>query len=155
MSQPLGFSHPQFPNHVCKLKKKSLNGLKQSPRAWFSHPASRILALGFQGMRSNSSLFIYHSATVTIYFLIYVEDLIVIASQLSAIDDLLRHVKSDFAITCLGNLNFFLGAEVLPNSKGLILSQKRYVIDLLKKTKMLEAKPISSCHAANLKGSKA
>ena len=35
MSQPTGFSHPQFPNHVFKLKK-ALYGLKQSPRAWFS-----------------------------------------------------------------------------------------------------------------------
>ena len=30
MSQPPRFSHPQFPNHVCKLKK-ALYGLKQSP----------------------------------------------------------------------------------------------------------------------------
>jgi hypothetical protein len=32
MSQPLGYSHPQFPNHVCKLEK-ALYGLKQAPRA--------------------------------------------------------------------------------------------------------------------------
>uniref|UniRef100_A0A7N2LDJ6 Reverse transcriptase Ty1/copia-type domain-containing protein n=1 Tax=Quercus lobata TaxID=97700 RepID=A0A7N2LDJ6_QUELO len=143
MSQPPGFAHPQFPNQVCKLKK-ALYGLKQSPTAWFSCLSSRLLALGFRGMRSDSSLFIYHSAIVTIYFLIYVDDLIVITSQPSAIDDLLCHLKSDFTIKDLGNLNFFLAVEVLPNSKGLILSQKRYVIDPLKKTKMLEAKPISS-----------
>ena len=35
MSQPSGFSHPQFLDHVCKLKK-ALYGLKQSSRAWFS-----------------------------------------------------------------------------------------------------------------------
>ena len=143
MSQPLGFSHPQFPNHVCKLKK-ALYGLKQSPRAWFFCLSSCLLALGFRGMRSDSSLFIYYSAIVTIYFLIYVDDLIVIASQPSAIDVLLRHLKSDFTIKDLGNLNFFLAIEVSPNSKGLILSKKRYIIDPLKKTKMLEAKPISS-----------
>ena len=79
MSQPLGFSHPQFPNHVCKLKK-ALYGLKQSPRAWFSCLSSRLIALGFHGSRSDSSLFIYHSTAVTIYFLIYVDDLIVTAS---------------------------------------------------------------------------
>ena len=138
MSQPPGFSHPQFPNQVCKLKK-ALYGLKQSPRSWFSHLSSCLLALGFRGMRSDSFLFIYHSAIVTIYFLIDVDDLIVIVSQPSAIDDLLRHLKLDFTIKDLGNLNFFLAVEVLPNSKRLILSQKRYVIDPLKKTKMLEA----------------
>lgn len=36
MSQPPGFTRPQFLNHVCKLKKV-LYGLKQSPTAWFSH----------------------------------------------------------------------------------------------------------------------
>ena len=40
--------------------------------------------------------------------------------------------------------SYVLWVEVLPNSIGLILSQTRYIIDLLKKTKMLEAKPISS-----------
>jgi hypothetical protein len=32
MSQPPGFPHPQFPDHICKLKK-ALYGLKQAPRA--------------------------------------------------------------------------------------------------------------------------
>ena len=121
MSQPQGFSHPQFPNHVCKLKK-ALYGLKQSPRAWFSCLSSWLIALGFHGSRSDSSLFIYHSAAVTIYFLIYVDDLIVTASQTSAIDTLLRHLQLDFAIKDLGNLNFFLVVEVLPTTNGLLLS---------------------------------
>ena len=88
--------------------------------------------------------FIYHSATVTIYFLIYVDDLIVTASKPSAVDDLLCHLKADSTIKDLGNLNFFLGVEVLSNFTGLMLSQKHYILDLLRKTKMLEAKPISS-----------
>ena len=51
------------------------------------------------------------------------DDLIVTASQPSVIDDLLRHLQLDFAINDLGNLNFFLGVEVLPNSTRLLLSQ--------------------------------
>ena len=72
------------------------------------------------------------------------DDLIVTASKPSAFDDLLRHLKVDFAIKDLGNLNFFLGVEVFPNSTGLMLSQKCYILNLLRKTKMLEAKPINS-----------
>ena len=91
---------------------------------WFSRLSSWLFALGFHGSWSDSSLFIYHSAIVTVYFLIYMDDLIVIASQPSAIDALLHHLQLDFAIKDLGNLNFFLGVEVLPISNGLLLSQK-------------------------------
>ena len=72
------------------------------------------------------------------------DDLIITTSKPSAIGDLLCHLKTNFAIKDLGNLNFFLGVEVLPNSFGLVLSQKHYIIDLLRKTNMLKAKPISS-----------
>ena len=106
MSQPPGFVRPQFPKHVCKLKK-ALYRLKESPQAWFSRLSSYLLALGFRGSRVDSSLFIYHSATVTIYFLIYVDDLIVTASKPFAIDDLLCHLKTNFAIKDLGTFNFF------------------------------------------------
>ena len=58
MSQPPGFVHPQCPNHVCKLKK-ALYGLKQFPQAWFLRLSSHLLALGFGGSRSDSSMFIY------------------------------------------------------------------------------------------------
>ena len=78
------------------------------------------------------------------------DDLIVIASQPSAIDALLHHLQLDFAIKDLGNLNFFLGVEVLPISNGLLLSQKWYILDLLGKTKMLEANPLSSPMASSI-----
>ncbi|CAH9096026.1 unnamed protein product [Cuscuta epithymum] len=32
MRQPRGFVHPQFPNHICRLRK-AIYGLKQAPRA--------------------------------------------------------------------------------------------------------------------------
>jgi hypothetical protein len=34
MQQPLGYVHPNFPNHICRLQK-ALYGLKQAPRAWY------------------------------------------------------------------------------------------------------------------------
>ena len=34
MEQPLGYIDPQFPKHVCRLKR-ALYGLKQAHRAWF------------------------------------------------------------------------------------------------------------------------
>jgi hypothetical protein len=96
------------------------------------------------GSKANTSLFIYRTKTVTIYLLIYVNDIIITASDPAAITKLLKLLSVDFAVKELGDLHCFLGVEVNKVATGLLLSQKRYILDLLKKTKMHEAKPISS-----------
>ena len=55
MDQPQGFQNQQYPHHVCQLQK-SLYGLKQSPGEWFQKLTNRLLQLGFQGSKTNTSL---------------------------------------------------------------------------------------------------
>ena len=123
MSQPPGYHHPQYPTHVCKLNK-AIYGLKQAPRAWFSHLSTRLIALGFHGSQSNTSLFICRTSSFTMYVLIYVDDIIITSSSSDAIDTLLSQLHDDFAVKNLGPLKFFLGIEVLSNPNGAILSQQ-------------------------------
>jgi hypothetical protein len=153
MAQPPGFIHPQFPQHVCKLHK-ALYGLKQAPRAWFSRLSDRLLELGFVESRSNSSLFILHTPQCTTYILIYVDDILITSSQPHGTTNLLNTLRAEFAIKDLGPLHFFLGMEAIPTSDGLLLSQQRYILDLLKKSNMSEAKPIktpmSTAHTLSL-----
>ncbi|RVW20751.1 Retrovirus-related Pol polyprotein from transposon RE2 [Vitis vinifera] len=47
-----------------------------------------------------------------------------------------------FSLQDLGHLSYFLGVEVIPNDHGILLSQRRYIVDLLTRTKMMDAKPI-------------
>uniref|UniRef100_A0A2N9HMQ9 Reverse transcriptase Ty1/copia-type domain-containing protein n=1 Tax=Fagus sylvatica TaxID=28930 RepID=A0A2N9HMQ9_FAGSY len=152
MTQPPGYHHPSYPHHVCKLQK-ALYGLKQAPRAWFSRLSTRLIALGFHGSRSDSSLFIFKDSDVTMYVLIYVDDImddiIITCSKPSEIDALLHSLNADFAVKDLGNLNFFLGVEVIPNSHGAMLSQQRYILDLLTRTKMIDAKPVTTPMASS------
>jgi len=42
MQQPPGFHNPNYPDHVCKLKK-SLYGFKRAPRAWFNSLCSILM----------------------------------------------------------------------------------------------------------------
>jgi hypothetical protein len=130
MTQPPGFQHPQYPHHVCKLNK-ALYGLKQAPQAWFSRLSSRLLELGFHGSQSDTSLFIFRTTTLTMFVLIYVDDIIITSPSPEAINGLLSTLKSDFAVKNLGHLKFFLGIEVIPNEHGVILSQQRYITDIL------------------------
>ena len=148
MHQPPRYSHPSFPHHVCKLKK-TLYGLKQAPQAWFSRLSTRLIELGFHGSLSDTSLFIYKSSIYTMFILIYVDDIIITSSSFSAIDNLLLSLQTDFAIKDLGSLNYSLGIEVIRNTTGILLSQKWYILDLLKRTHMLDAKPMSSPMASS------
>jgi hypothetical protein len=83
------------------------------------------------------------------FILIYVDDIIITSPSPVAIDGLLSTLQSDFAVKNLGPLKFFLGIEVIPNAHGVILSQQRYIKDILTRTKMLEAKPITSPMASS------
>uniref|UniRef100_A0A2N9ISY4 Reverse transcriptase Ty1/copia-type domain-containing protein n=1 Tax=Fagus sylvatica TaxID=28930 RepID=A0A2N9ISY4_FAGSY len=143
MTQPPGFVHHSFPNHICRLHK-AIYGLKQAPRAWFSRLSQRLLALGFHGSKSDTSLFIHNSGTDLIFFLIYVDDIIVTGNNKHSIAWLIQALQADFALKDLGPLHFFLGVQAYTTETGLFLSQRRYISDLLKKTNMHEAKPVSS-----------
>jgi len=127
---------------VCKLHK-AIYGLKQAPRAWFSKLSNKLIQLGFVGSKAGSSLFLYRTQSITIFLLIYVDDIIITATDLAAITNLLQLLYVDFAIKDLGDFNYFLGIEVLKLDYGLLLFQRRYIMDLLKKTNMHEAKPIT------------
>ncbi|KAK1693377.1 hypothetical protein QYE76_010074 [Lolium multiflorum] len=139
MFQPPGYVDSRYPHHICKLQK-SLYGLKQAPRAWFARLSSRLLALGFSSSVADVSLFIFRKGGLCIYFLIYVDDIIVISSSSAAIDRLLTQLRRDFAIKDLGALNYFLGIEVHVVDEGLALCQRKYILDLLQKANMGMAK---------------
>lgn len=88
MSQPQGLIHPSLPSYVCKLHK-ALYGLKQAPRVWFSLLSTKLCEMGFVGSKVVSSLFILHSALLTMFILVYVDDVTITASILVVIIDLL------------------------------------------------------------------
>jgi len=47
-----------------------------------------------------------------------------------------------FSLKDLGQLSYFLGIEILPTKQGFLLSQRRYLFDLLIRTHMKEAKSV-------------
>ncbi|KAK1697317.1 hypothetical protein QYE76_014183 [Lolium multiflorum] len=130
MRQPPGYEDKGKMNYVCKLDK-ALYGLKQAPRAWYSRLSSQLIQYGFVASKSDTSLFIYHKSTVTIYMLIYVDDIIVASSSSAATDALLKILSGEFALKDLGDLHYFLGIEVHKVNDGIILNQTKYAQDVL------------------------
>ncbi|WVZ53157.1 hypothetical protein U9M48_004138 [Paspalum notatum var. saurae] len=144
MKQPPGFEDPQKPiNFICRLKK-AIYGLKQAPKAWYSRLTSKLHDLGFKSSVADTSLLIFKEKGLTIYMLIYVDDIIIVSSSDKATEKLIQELKIDFAVKDLGLLSYFLGIEVKKARNGILLSQRRYAIDLLKKVNMQKCNAIST-----------
>ena len=137
------FTHPQLPSHVCHLHK-ALYGLKEAPRAWFAHLTTRLLDFGFSSSKYDSSMFILRTPRPTCYILIYVVDIIITCLDPTTIGSFIRQLDTEFAVKYLGNLHYLLGVEILPVQGGLLLSQQRYISDLLRKVHMVDARSVPS-----------
>lgn len=118
MTQPPGFVDPSRPSHVCKLNK-AIYGLKQAPRTWFHCMTSFLLFVGFVQSVADSSLFIFSHGLHIIYFLLYVDDIVVIGSDARLVQSFIDALGRGFDIKDLGSLHYFLGLQVTTSSKGL------------------------------------
>ena len=119
---------------VCKLKK-SLYGLKQSPRAWFEHFGKVVKSYGYHQSQANHTMFYKHSKKCKISILIvYVNDIILTGDDLEELVYLKRRMAQDFEIKDLGMLKYFLGMEFARSKEGIFENQRNYILDLLKET---------------------
>jgi hypothetical protein len=55
-----------------------------------------------------------------------------------------RQMMTEYEMTDLGKLSYFLGMEFVSCEKGIFLHQKKYITDVLKRFKMLDCKPVST-----------
>jgi hypothetical protein len=67
----------------------ALYGLKQAPRSRHSRLSAVLSGLGFVASTADTSLLILQSHAVTIYLLVYVDDIIVVSSSITATNHLL------------------------------------------------------------------
>jgi hypothetical protein len=141
MRQPPGFVDHSHPQHLCRMIK-ALYGLKQAPRAWHARLGAALRALGFTPSTADTSLFMLRRPEVTMYLLVYVDDIILVSSSSTAASRLVQNLRSEFAVKDLGPLRYFLGIEVAPASSGLVLTQKKYALDLLRRAGMLQCQPV-------------
>ncbi|OMO62750.1 hypothetical protein CCACVL1_22657 [Corchorus capsularis] len=143
MKQPPGFIDSTHPDYVCKLQK-SIYGLKQAPRTWYTALSSFLIEVGFHQSKSDSSLFIYTANDVLAYFLVYVDDIILTGNSKFFLDEFIGALSKKFSLKDPISLSYFLGIETIQTAKGLLLSQKKYMKNLLERSKMLESKPVTT-----------
>ncbi|CAM8975422.1 unnamed protein product [Rhodiola kirilowii] len=142
-TQPPGFIDPSRPTHVCKLLK-SIYGLKQAPRVWFHRMSNFLLATGFYLSKADPSLFIFRHSGHTIFFLLYVDDIIITSDSDSLLDQLIDTLSRAFDIKDLGPLHYFLGLQVTSQPDGLHINQLKYAHDMLEKYGLLHSQLVST-----------
>jgi len=65
------------------------------------------------------------------------DDMIIIGSDIKEITQLKNNLFREFEMKDLGRLKYFLGIEVLRSNKGIFISQRKYIMDLLAKQEWL------------------
>jgi len=116
--------------------------LNQAPRVWYDELKAYLLSVGFHHSQCDHCLFIYAKSGVIIYLVVYVDDLIITGNQSHYVEEFIKQLDTRFSIKDLGDLNFFLGVEVIRSPLGLFLSQQKYLCDILDRTNMTDAKPV-------------
>ena len=145
-----GFKSAGQTGQVCKLKK-SLYGLKQSPRAWFERFTKAVRQQGYKQAHIDHTLFFKHEGGKSTILIVYVDDIILTGDNVSEMDFLIKKLAEEFEIKNLGMLRYFLGMDIARNRSSISVSQRKYVLDLLKDTGLFRCKPVDTPADPNIK----
>lgn len=133
---------------VCKLNK-SIYGLRQAPRCWFSKLTTTLKKYGFVQPHSDYSLFTYADSGMQLSVLVYVDDLVIASNDSRAVTQLKKYLNMCFYMKDLGTLKYFLGIEVAHGLEGIFLCQRKYALDIVTEVDLLGAKPAVSLMEQN------
>ncbi|CAM8905782.1 unnamed protein product [Rhodiola kirilowii] len=122
---------------VCRLRR-SLYGLKQAPRAWFERFSSVLTAAGFSASDHDPALFIHSSPPGRTLLLLYVYGMLITGDDTDYIAFVKEKLSTQFLMSDLGPLSYFLGIEVSSTSEGFYLSQEKYIRDLLDRASLTD-----------------
>ncbi|KAE8668707.1 Prenyltransferase family protein isoform 2 [Hibiscus syriacus] len=73
------------------------------------------------------------------------------AFDIEEIEKLKMNLAKEFEIKDLGSMRYFLGMEVTRSEEGLVINQRKYVLDLLAEIGMLDCKPVKTLMEPGLK----
>ena len=70
--------------------------------------------------------------------------MVITGNDSEEIEKLREKLFEEFEMKDLGRLKYFLGIEVLSSNRGIFITQRRYVLDLLAETGMVDCKPVET-----------
>ena len=132
---------------VCKLRK-SLYGLKQSPKQWYKRFDSYMIRIGYKRCEYDCCVYVKSlddDSSSFIFLLLYVDDMLITAKSMVEVNKLKSLSSKEFDMKDLGAAKKILGMEIHRDKAlgRLWLSQHSYVKRVLEKFNMDNAKPVS------------
>jgi hypothetical protein len=128
---------------VYKLSK-ALYELKQASRAWYVRLKTFLLEHEYVMGSVDKTLFTLNHDTNFLLVQIYVDDIIFGSSSHTLVSRFQEMMESEFQMSMMGELTFFLGIQVKKMKHGTFMHQAKYTKDLMKKFNMTELKPVST-----------
>ena len=121
-------------NDVVKLRR-SLYGLKQSPRLWNKVLDSFLQDLGFSASEYDTALYIKRTTTKVLIVAVYVDDLTIFASDLDDVLTLKAALAKRFKMEDMGEISFLLGLQITRDraKRQITVGQQKYVNDMINK----------------------
>jgi Reverse transcriptase (RNA-dependent DNA polymerase) len=117
MEIPPGFANEQLKDKVCCLKR-SLYGLKQSPRAWFDRFSMAMKKFGYQQSNADHTMFIQRKGEKICILVVYMDDIVLTGNDLMEMKRLKASLAKEFEMKDLGELRYFFDIEVARSKKG-------------------------------------
>lgn len=143
MRQPPGFLTPGQEELVCKLRR-SIYGLKQSPRAWYEEVDSFLRSIGCRRSALDSNLYLRQQGDQTAIILLFVDDLLITGNGEQLIQQLKQQLQSKYEMKDLGTAKRHLGVDFHISQEGILLHQKFYADQLVLDYGMEDCKAAST-----------
>ena len=143
VEQPPGFEDSQKLDHVYRLKK-ALYGLKQAPRAWYERLSKFLLEKNFTRGKVDTTLFIKKKDNDILLVQIYVDDIIFGSTNESLCKEFSIDMQSEFEMSMMGELNYFLGLQIKQTNDGIFVNQAKYCKELIKRFGMENSKHLAT-----------
>ena len=134
--------------NVMKLKK-SLYGLRQSPRNWFNTINDSLRGIGSKASASDPCVYIFGSNDNLSVLTMYLDDLLLLGGNTPLLKDLKMQLMNRFAMNDIGDVSMVLGMQIIRDreAKTLTISQEHYTKSVLARVGMAECNPVHTTGA--------
>ena len=142
MKQPEGFEIKGKEHLVCKLRR-SIYGLKQSPRCWNTTLNGKLERMGFSQTKGDPCIYTAQHGEPFIIG-VYVDDILLASKSDKRLAEVKATLADEFHMKDMGELHHFLGVKIIQRHETgeIWMGQSVYTRNVLEKLGMTNSKPM-------------